>query len=442
MSNRSFFLKKLLTAGIKRAKLLELPSLRENLARITPQPSLSPLKSSRNPSIMKRTPASLPARIALLFTLFLTLAFSLHAIPVKKRSDKSDLPPEIADYKLPALDQPGSYSIAILPDIQSYIRFDRNHGIFDLMNTWIVENIPTLNIQFALCTGDIVQDNELLHNHSIETTFGVRRNLTSAEQWAAAARAFERLDNKLPYILCTGNHDYGYTPGSSQNRNTEFPKYFPVTKNPLTIPHIAAVAKNAHGVATLENAAYEFIPPGAKRKFLILSLEFAPRDEILEWAKKLCESSYYQNHTVILLTHSYMRGLSRKSIRIDKTNYALTDANSGEEIWQKLVKPSKNIAIVISGHIAAPNKIEGHIGFRIDTNDHGKRVNQMVFNAQALGGGWRGNGGDGWLRWLEFYPDNKTVKVKTFSPLFAISPSTRDLAWLKDENNEFTFEMD
>ena len=66
----------------------------------------------------------------------------------------------------------------------------------------------------------------------------------------------------------------------------------------------------------------------------------------------------------------------------------------------------------------------------------------MMFNTQAIGGGFAGNGGDGWLRLLEFMPDKKTIKAKTFSPLFAVSPSTRYLAWKTDKKNEFTFVLD
>lgn len=65
----------------------------------------------------------------------------------------------------------------------------------------------------------------------------------------------------------------------------------------------------------------------------------------------------------------------------------------------------------------------------------------MTFNAQALGGGWYGNGGDGWLRILEFLPDDKTVKVRTFSPFFAISPKTQHLAWRTESYDQFSFEL-
>ena len=55
---------------------------------------------------------------------------------------------------------------------------------------------------------------------------------------------------------------------------------------------------------------------------------------------------------------------------------------------------------------------------RRDKNAAGKAVNQMMFNVQVLGGGWEGNGGDGWLRILEFMPDGRTIQVRTYSPLF------------------------
>ncbi|WP_449398603.1 hypothetical protein [Chryseobacterium wanjuense] len=52
----------------------------------------------------------------------------------------------------------------------------------------------------------------------------------------------------------------------------------------------------------------------------------------------------------------------------------------------------------------------------------------MLFDMQSEGGGHRnGNGGDGWLRIIEFYPDNKTVKVKTYSLFSAFLPLLRKM---------------
>ena len=80
-------------------------------------------------------------------------------------------------------------------------------------------------------------------------------------------------------------------------------------------------------------------------------------------------------------------------------------------------------------------------GWRIDKNSAGKEVYQMMFNMQGIDGAMSGNGGDGWLRILEFKPDGKTVKVHTYSPLFGISDVTKEFAREKSPCNNFSFEI-
>jgi calcineurin-like phosphoesterase family protein len=335
-----------------------------------------------------------------------------------------------ASYQKPALSNKESWSVIMLPDPQTYMKFARNQPIFDLMTSWIQENIDTLNIKLAVCTGDLVEQNDLM------TPDGVNGNQNSLAQWRSVSGAFSRLDGRLPYVVTAGNHDYGYV-NAGTIRKSNLYKYFPVDKNLLNQQIVREVAPNAEGIPSLENAAYEITSPKG-RKILVISLEFAPRDTILGWAKKVISKPVYKNHTVIILTHSFV---NEKNVRPEKENYNV-DGNFAEAIWKKLVATSTNVQLVLSGHICAPDDFRAHVGFRTDKNAAGKTVNQMAFNAQALGGGWNGNGGDGWLRILEFMPDDKTVKVKTFSPFFAISPSTRQLAWQHEPYNEFTFTLD
>lgn len=335
------------------------------------------------------------------------------------------------NYQAPKRSDPQSWSMILLPDPQTYVKFERNQPILDLMMAWIAEHIDSLNIKLVLCTGDLVEHNEMINPD------GVKANQPSKRQWEAVARSFGKLDGKVPYITAAGNHDYGVL-ASGENHISNFNHYFPVDKNFLNQQLLREVALNGSGIPSLENAAYEYNAPQGK-KFLLLSLEFAPRDTILSWARKVVDQPKYKDHAVIVLTHSYMNA---KNEWIKKENYAVTDCNYGEAIWKKLIEPSKNIEMVLAGHIGAPNDPKAHIAFRTDLNAGGKKVQQMVFNAQALGGGWYGNGGDGWLRILEFLPDGKTVKVKTFSPLFAISPSTQNLAWRKAAYDDFSFEID
>lgn len=323
------------------------------------------------------------------------------------------------------LSDPGSFTMVVIPDPQSYNKFDVNQPLFELQTAWIANQKERLNIKAALCTGDIVEQNE------IRIPDGMNGNQTSEEQWQAASRAFERLDNEVNYILCTGNHDYGYV--AAENRLTRFPHYFPSERNSCWRNSLVAVGNDSQGIPTLENAAYE-IKTETWGDLLVISLEFAPRTEMLEWARSVASSDKYKNHKVIILTHSYM---NNDGSVIQQERYKLSPANYGQVIWDKLVYPTENIAMVICGHAGTTGTYEDNVGFRIDKNAAGKNVPQMMFNAQMADGSWHGNGGDGWLRILEFMPDGKTIQVKTFSPLFAISPSTADKAWRTESYDRF-----
>ncbi len=350
----------------------------------------------------------------LVFLLIVNTALSQNKAEQMRRTDKD------------------SFSVILLSDPQNYIKYDYNQPIFELMTAWIKDNIDSLAVRAVLCTGDLVDQNEcLVQPHP---RFG---NIPSIKQWQAVSHAFERIDNEVPYIISTGNHDYGYL--RAENSMTRFPEFFPVTRNSCWDDCLVSVCNNRNGVPTLENSAYEFNSE-TWGKLLLIALEFAPGDSALEWAKELAASEKYLHHKVIVMTHSYLNAAGR---RIEKESYLITPANYGQQVWEKLVYPSSNIFMVICGHYAKPTeKMKDNVGFSIDKNQHGKKVFQMMFNAQALGGGMSGNGGDGWLRILEFMPDGKTIQVRTYSPLFGFSPTTKEYAWRRESYDEFKIVID
>ena len=150
--------------------------------------------------------------------------------------------------------------------------------------------------------------------------------------------------------------------------------------------------------------------------------------EVLDWCKNLISKEKYKNYMVIFMTHGFLTN-GPEAKHIEENKYGVTPGNTGKEIWEKLIQPSSNIRLVICGHTANGNgEFKQNVSYRIDQNASGKEVHQMMFNVQTLGGGWEGNGGDGWLRILEFMPNGNTLKVRTYSPLFGISPSTKHLA--------------
>ncbi|MDH6358512.1 metallophosphoesterase [Parabacteroides sp. PF5-9] len=324
------------------------------------------------------------------------------------------------------LTNPGSFSMILLGDPQGYIKYDINQPLFELCTAWIADNVDQLHIKAVLCTGDLVEQNEnIVRNRKMV-------NQTGREMWSAVSRAFERLDHKVPYIISAGNHDYGYR--SAENSRTQFPEYFPFERNRAWRDICVSVYPNRNGAESLENSAYEFVEPHWG-KILVITSEFAPRDEVLDWAKELAAKEEYRDHKVIFMTHSFLR--QRTAQRTDNEKYSIAPHNWGEAIWQKLIEPSSNICMVICGHTGNPGDFEDSVAYRVDKNVAGRNVHQMMFNVQVLGGGWEGNGGDGWLRILEFMPDGKTIKVKTYSPLFGISPSTKHLAHRTGDFDQF-----
>lgn len=343
------------------------------------------------------------------------------------------------------LNDPASSTLILLGDPQAYVKYDINQPLLDLQMAWVYDNIDNLNMKAVLCVGDLVEQND---NNALNRNM---LNQTSRQMWEAVSKSFKWIDGKVPHLHSPGNHDYGFK--HSEDEHTFFPDYFTAERQgKVLLDCLVEEFPNREGRASLENAAFEFELPGWSRKILVITSEFAPSDAAVRWAKDLCLSDKYKDHIVIYMTHSYMTCHGRcKNALVKKENYPLTQKegnNSGVQLWEKLVSQVPNIRLVLCGHHGhGPEKKDGkridrndwNVGWRVDENIHGNKVHQMMFNVQTLGGGWEGNGGDCWLRILEFMPDGRTVKVSTYSPLFGISPSTRHLAHRTADYDRFDF---
>lgn len=335
----------------------------------------------------------------------------------------------------------GSWTVVMIPDIQNYVKWNRNQPILDLMMAWIEDNIDTLNIKMVVCVGDLVNNNEKIIND-------YDGNQTTIQQWQAASKAFARLNGKVPYIAATGNHDYSID--SKGTRTSLYNNFFNTEVNYLNQKYLAQNTRDEQGMPTLANSALELKDVNGK-DYLFMTVEYGPRDTVLSWAKNVAAMQQYKDHRIVLVTHNFLSKKDEHTVGEIKWLYwepynvdnmiqkgpriNLPFANNGVQIWEKLVQPASNIEMVLCGHISGE-------GYRIDKNSVGKDVHQILFDAQSEGGGGRnGNGGDGWIRILKFFPDNKTVSIKTFSPLFAASPSTTHLAWKTDARNEYVIKF-
>ena len=125
----------------------------------------------------------------------------------------------------PALSDPDSWTVVLLPDLQGYAKKACNQPIMEIMTSWIAAHAEALNTKLVLCVGDLVEQNDRISN-------GYSGDQSSHKQWEATARAFSQLDGVVPYMTATGNHDYTYT--RTGDRRTISANISPSTRTPST----------------------------------------------------------------------------------------------------------------------------------------------------------------------------------------------------------------
>ena len=100
------------------------------------------------------------------------------------------------------------YAMVVLPDTQLYAW--KHQKTFLEQTGWIAENAKYYNIKCVLHVGDIVQNN-------------------NDKEWKIAAGAMAVLNDRVPSVICLGNHDMG-PGGNASTRETLLSKYFPVVE--------------------------------------------------------------------------------------------------------------------------------------------------------------------------------------------------------------------
>ena len=108
-------------------------------------------------------------------------------------------------------------------------------------------------------------------------------------------------------------------------------------------------------------------------------------------------------------THIYLN--DRTQSRDVEPYWQKKVGNSAEQVWQKLIHKTPQIFMVLCGHWAHAG---GGEWFQVSKNDAGQEVFEMLADYQA-----RENGGDGWLRYLEFEPSANAIRAKTLNHVWA-----------------------
>ncbi len=260
------------------------------------------------------------------------------------------------------------FTVVLLPDTQFYSeKYPENYVAQTL---WIRERRKQDNIKFAIHLGDIVQ------------------TPTKEKEWQNADRAMALIDGVVPYSMVPGNHDMVV----NRRDSTLYNKYFS--------PNRFSDRDWYGGHMDKSNDNNYCFFEGGGMKFLVISLEYAPRDKTLEWALKIAKQ--FPNHRAIVATHQYMAPKGRFAWPAKSKTKS---GNSGEEMWEKFIRKAPNVFLVVSGHF-------GGVAFQTSTNDAGGKVFEILTDYQNLK-----MGGNGWLRTLRFAPAENKIHITAYSPV-------------------------
>ncbi len=292
------------------------------------------------------------------------------------------------------------WSIVILPDTQSYLSGSK-HGkdtIYYKQTDWIVKHKDTElipNLKMVVHMGDITDDN----------TDG---------QWEDALLAQNVLKNAgIPFTVVTGNHDYR-EPGKLGGRSkSKFKNYFPESYL-KTLPGYGGIYSDV-------NTYFNFNAGG--QNYLVLNLEFAPRQQTLVWANDLLQKAENLNKKVIVVTHGNVKTKNDSPKTIEYVEGPgikyVPNGASGQELWDNFTSLHSNIIMVLSGHAGGSyyRKDQGHLG-----NTVYQILTDYQFELRPVNESDKGRcgyirkgefGGNGWLRILTFNPTTNNIEVKT-----------------------------
>jgi hypothetical protein len=288
-----------------------------------------------------------------------------------------------------------NYTIVPLPDMQYY------HGAVNggtpamsvSQASWLRSNVGPRNIVYTVQLGDCVERGD---------------NGGNDIEWQRANASFSLLEpalpglpNGLPYGICVGNHDQSPN-GSPTGTTTFYNQYFGRQR---------FQGRGYYGGSYRpddNDNHFQLFSGGAGLDFIAINLEYdvTQNTGVLAWADSLLKA--YPARRGIISSH-----------------YILTNSTTwgaqGQRIYTGL-KNNPNLDLMLCGHVTAAE------GRRSDTFN-GHTVHTLLSDYQ-----FRTGGGNGYLRIMEFVPDQNIINVKTYSPFLN--------QYETDADSEFTLAYD
>jgi hypothetical protein len=291
---------------------------------------------------------------------------------------------------LPDTSNESDFEFIILPDLQEAAQYQPD--AIRAIKNYIIDNKALNNTQSVISVGDLT-------NTAVDAEFMRIDSL------------FHSIDSmNVPSLPILGNHDYdgGVVVGGVRNV-TKWNTYFPTSR------FTGFPWWGGNLGSTTENYYIKF--DVGSYKFLVIGLEFVPKDASLNWAQGIITAN--PDRKIIISTHGYMDAWGEKStdgILLGPDAYGLGADNSGKEIWEKLIRRNKNIVMVLGGHFVNFGASTGHFHRITQAGDQGNMIHQIMINYQRHVTNPYLLGRDGYLLKMRFKPSEDKVYMSVYSP--------------------------
>lgn len=261
------------------------------------------------------------------------------------------------------------FTVIALPDTQNYST--SYPATFSAQTQWIVNNRASQNIVYVAHEGDIV-------NTASSTT---EYNNAIAAMALLENPATTGLPEGIPYGVVPGNHD---TPTTNYNLT----QYFGVGRYCTTYPTGCRGYYGGSYPAGSNDSNYTLFSASGMN-FIVINLQYegAPAG-LLDWADALLKANG-----------------SRRGIVVSHDILSVAGAFDpwGQQIYDAL-KDNPNLFLMLCGHNHGESR-------RSDPGDDGHVIYSVLADYQSYT-----NGGNGYLRIMQFSPANNEIRFRTYSP--------------------------
>lgn len=269
---------------------------------------------------------------------------------------------------------PGDFSIAVLPDTQEYTaeQLGGKAEMLDAQVEWILANRASRNIVYVTTEGDISNDGNKI-----------------PVQWLRATNALYRLEDPartglpegLPWSAVVGNHD---TRAGGTLLFNEF----------LGTNHFARRSYYGGHFGTNNDSHFDRFSAGGQ-DFIVLALTMnaGNNTNLMQWANEVLHANV--NRRAIVVTHSLLGPAAWP--------HPAPWTSEGLAIFPALTN-NPNLFLMLCGHRHGEGRRHEVIG-------NGHSIDVVLSDYQSYT-----NGGNGFMRLMEFSPSRETIRVKTFSP--------------------------